>query len=308
MNTLSQMAAQPRPFLSELQNTLQGMGGAVNSSHSQAGSWDNQLMNQPTTLPDPSSSNSSHTEQTVPSSNSSHTEQTVLGSAVCGALGLETVTGSDLLSITPLLVTGCMSMFPGLDSGDVQEVSDAIKKISDAAKSGVMAFQQGVQLVDGIKNAIQSVGGGNGDGVSSLGTTGLSDGASGLGMGSAHPGMGGGAMVPLNINIGNQSGVSSLGTTGFSDGVSGLGMGSACPGMGGCAMPMGGATQQMHCVPLDCCGKCRMADEEQQKRCSELNKQHQERMKTVGCPGTRCKTGKLAKICRKKKAPRKCGC
>jgi len=59
---------------------------------------------------------------------------------------------------------------------------------------------------------------------------------SGLGMGSACPGMGSGAMVPGNINVGNQSGVSSLGTTGLSDGVSSLGMGSAHPEMGGGAM------------------------------------------------------------------------
>jgi len=60
-----------------------------------------------------------------------------------------------------------------------------------------------------------------------------------------------------------------------------------------------------HCLPLDCCGRCRIADKEQQKRCKEHNKQHREQMKAMGCPGTRCKTGKLAKSSRKKKAPAK---
>jgi len=100
------------------------------------------------------------------------------------------------------------------------------------------------------------------------------------------------AGVPENINVGNQSGVS------------GSGMGSVMPGMGGGGMPMARGAQQ-HCVPLDCYGRCQMADLEQQKKCTELNEQCQEHMKAMGCPGTRCETGKLAKSCGKKKASQK---
>jgi len=100
---------------------------------------------------------------------------------------------------------------------------------------------------------------------------------------------------------GNDGGVSSLGMGGTPS------MGSAATGQ---AVAGGHAGHDArHCEPLDCYAMCRLADQEQQKSCAEINRQHEERMKAMGCPGMRCRTSKITKGCRKRKAPaKKCSC
>lgn len=73
---------------------------------------------------------------------------------------------------------------------------------------------------------------------------------------------------------------------------------------------MPSVAQQQNCKPLDSYAKRRLADIEQQKMYKELDKQHKEMMKVMGCPDTQCKIGRIDKSCRKKKAPakKKCQC
>jgi len=125
----------------------------------------------------------------------------------------------------------------------------------------------------------------------------LDDDTSGPGMDGASvrigPGAGtGGGCVPPNVGM---SDVSSLGV-----GVASV-LGSICFWRHEWRHSTGSCWRAcwlcVACKPADCYAKCRLADIEQQKRCTELNKQQQERMKVMRCPGTTCKTGRIAKSC-----------
>ena len=124
-----------------------------------------------------------------------------MGSTVCGANGLQTVTSADLLTQGPSLVASHMSMFPHLEGAEMLAVASAISSISKAVQSGNIAFQQGVQMVDKIEGFLQSTSGGSQP--SQVGVGDQSD-ASGLGV----EGVSGAGGIPGNIDIGNQSDVS----------------------------------------------------------------------------------------------------
>lgn len=48
---------------------------------------------------------------------------------------------------------------------------------------------------------------------------------------------------------------------------------------------------------LNCYQKCQAADKEKLKECQRLNKEHEARMKELGCGGTRCTTPSIARSC-----------
>lgn len=50
-------------------------------------------------------------------------------------------------------------------------------------------------------------------------------------------------------------------------------------------------------APKDCYARCREADKQRNTVCSMLNREHEKRMATYGCPGTQCKSKKLGKSC-----------
>jgi len=106
------------------------LGGPVNSSQSQTGSW---------------------AEESVGS-----WEVTEPSASLNGVYGApETVTSLDLLTQGPSLVSRCTSMFPGLSNEDANSVAMTISQILQAVQSGKLAHQQGVKLVDELKKVIQ---------------------------------------------------------------------------------------------------------------------------------------------------------
>ena len=86
----------------------------------------------------------------------------------------------------------------------------------------------------------------------------------------------------------------------------------------------GGVTRPDPCAPKkDCYAQCKDQDTEKLKACREINSQYQEKMKEIGCTGTKCTTPAFHKNCSKTKrkkaskrywgrnahlAKRRCGC
>jgi len=71
-------------------------------------------------------------------------------------------------------------------------------------------------------------------------------------------------------------------------------------------------TTDKNCKPPDpvtaCFENCNEGAKDLRKRCIEENKIHVEKLKAMGCKGTRCSTKKLTKTCKKSKPKKKKSC